>query len=489
MSDAPAAASDTRWRGLVPFSRAAVVLALLGCLTAAWLALSGVPLTVLLVIGLVVSPLVWLATNGRHADLLHPWPLTMLFAFTLFGINLIQQWLDGSSSFDLIAPGVTLAFLGLTVGGAAARLLPEGQQREELPGSGSQLWFRVLTVFFAAVGVYYLYRAGGPAFLSSAPGTSRFATAQDIGATTLWVARGSILTGGVALALWAKRPSSRTAGVWAWGSVAWGAFFAFSTGWRLDLFIVGFLIIAVLRYSLKSSGRRLGLVMLLVPAYYFGFGLFRVVADGGTSANFFLSRSSNSIDLFLAVAAAQLSDFNRAYQFILVEVPSSIDFLWGRPVMVNLATLAPGYQPLFDDYLKGLFGGRFAGGFNPGLIGELYMSWGYPGILAGTVAIGALIARYYGRVKRNPVTQNVVAYGLALGIGGLAMAGGSIDLIFVVFFGALARVLYMVQGRLERPGLLELGLAILVIVAAGMETFVPGFWRLPWMIDPGQSGG
>lgn len=177
-----------------------------------------------------------------------------------------------------------------------------------------------------------------------------------------------------------------------------------------------------------------------------------------------------------------MADFNYAYALILNSFPGREGFLWGRSVMINLATVAPGYQPLFDDYLKHFFNLTYSGGgLNPSIVGELYMTAGYPAIVLGMTMLGCLFGWIYKRQLVLPNPQNVMAYGFAVTIGGLSLAGGSVDLIFLLVYGVVLRFVYALGGAVEHPSRLEVALLTLTLIAAGAETLHPHAWILPWM--------
>ncbi|MNP21876.1 hypothetical protein D3C76_1145130 [compost metagenome] len=72
--------------------------------------------------------------------------------------------------------------------------------------------------------------------------------------------------------------------------------------------------------------------------------------------------------------------------------------LFGSTFLMDLSTALPGKQVDYQSWLKDIVGLEFEGfGIPPTIMGDLYINFGYPGIIFGCLAFGYLIKTIYQR--------------------------------------------------------------------------------------------
>lgn len=76
---------------------------------------------------------------------------------------------------------------------------------------------------------------------------------------------------------------------------------------------------------------------------------------------------------------------------------SSIDgAMWGRTLLMDVATIMPGKQVDYQSWLKSVVGIEFEGfGIPPTIMGDLFVNFRYPGIVVGCVTFGFCVRQLY----------------------------------------------------------------------------------------------
>jgi oligosaccharide repeat unit polymerase len=92
---------------------------------------------------------------------------------------------------------------------------------------------------------------------------------------------------------------------------------------------------------------------------------------------------------------------------------------YGSTLLMDLSTVLPGKQVDYQSWLKDIVGLEFEGfGIPPTIMGDLYINFGYPGIIIGCVAFGYLIKTIY----QSQIIKGKSAIGLLIYISSLEIS-------------------------------------------------------------------
>jgi hypothetical protein len=119
---------------------------------------------------------------------------------------------------------------------------------------------------------------------------------------------------------------------------------------------------------------------------------------------------------------------------ILEAVPRAVDYQYGRTLVTWL--VAPIPRTLWPDKprigaggdLTGIFGTVWTSGVPPGIVGELHLNFGLPGVLVGMLAVGLLLRSLYATFQPHfPEPAFVLIYTLLSTRLGLGMLSASVS--------------------------------------------------------------
>lgn len=147
---------------------------------------------------------------------------------------------------------------------------------------------------------------------------------------------------------------------------------------------------------------------------------------------------------------------------IIEAVPREVDYQYGRTLVTWLVApiprvLWPGKPRIgAGGDLTGIFGTVWTSGVPPGIVGELYLNFGLPGVLVGMLAIGLLLRSLYATFQPHfPEPAFVLIYALLstrLGLGMLsASVSGSAIRMFQEMIPLLAALLLVGWRPRRRP--------------------------------------
>jgi len=106
----------------------------------------------------------------------------------------------------------------------------------------------------------------------------------------------------------------------------------------------------------------------------------------------------------------------------------------GMSYLVDIKTLLPGYQPHFGFWLKERLGLEFAGGgVTQTIVGELFLNWGWIGIIVGMFTIGMAFRTLYHTLAKNlplSVPRFVLMVILSSSLMGMVSSGIFLVLLF-----------------------------------------------------------
>lgn len=92
------------------------------------------------------------------------------------------------------------------------------------------------------------------------------------------------------------------------------------------------------------------------------------------------------------------------------------DPLYGSTFFMDVATIMPGKQVDYQSWLKEIVGLEFEGfGIPPTIMGDMYINFGYPGVVVGCVLLGYLIKLVY----RKKILQGKTGFGVIIYISSL----------------------------------------------------------------------
>lgn len=110
---------------------------------------------------------------------------------------------------------------------------------------------------------------------------------------------------------------------------------------------------------------------------------------------------------------------------VLKHVPSSMNFLGLKVIVMPFLTLLPGKNEVLVNVLKEAFGLDYeGGGFTPSLVGSLYIINGFLGVMIGALVFGFVLRKLYfssifGEIYLKLIYSFVVVYSLNSLKGGL----------------------------------------------------------------------
>jgi len=127
--------------------------------------------------------------------------------------------------------------------------------------------------------------------------------------------------------------------------------------------------------------------------------------------------------------------------------PVSEPHMLGMSYLIDIKTLLPGYQPHFGFWLKERLGLEFAGGgVTQTIVGELFINWGWIGIIVGMFTMGIVFRILYHALTKDrllSVPRFVLLVLLSTSLMGIISSG----LVLVLLFDTLPLVAVFIIYR------------------------------------------
>jgi hypothetical protein len=198
-----------------------------------------------------------------------------------------------------------------------------------------------------------------------------------------------------------------------------------SRAFFLPVLAMGLVAAGLLRRRVRVGSTVLATVLLLVAVS--GFAAYRTSTQAGGSTALVKQVTALGVApgwAFMGSAYLSVQVAPHVLAKAMRLVPDVIPFRTGRIFLGDALTLLPGRQLLADQWVAlnivgttpaqltgGVTYAGQGGGVPPGILGGFYLDFGVPGVLAGMLAIGALLAFTYARVSRRPTLLSVGLYG------------------------------------------------------------------------------
>jgi len=205
-----------------------------------------------------------------------------------------------------------------------------------------------------------------------------------------------------------------------------GALLLIGTGYRgpaLTLLFNAFIIGSYMRW------KKLPIKWLL------GLGLFIIFSVG--LLGYFRLESNLSGNLYMIVRLSIWRLFvNNLYVLNLVYdlFPTSEPYMLGMSYLIDIKTLLPGHQPHFGFWLKERLGLEFAGGgVTQTIVGELFLNFGWIGLIVGMFTLGIVFrVLYYSLAKDRLLSapRFVLLVMLSTSLMGIVSSGVVLVLLF-----------------------------------------------------------
>ncbi|RCX29145.1 oligosaccharide repeat unit polymerase [Bacillus sp. AG236] len=224
-----------------------------------------------------------------------------------------------------------------------------------------------------------------------------------------------------------------------------------STGWRNTS--VALICVAIILYHYRKPIPFKKLVITGVTLVFVitVSGLFRIYSSDLQGYELMtMMESGNYIGAFFSYLYSYPVVFTDNLILVIDGFSISKQFLHGASLVWNFFLLIPGYDvQAFDFVLKDYLGRGFAGGgLPPTLLGDLYLNFGYIGILIGMIIVGALNSFLHHKFMNN--RNNLV---------GLAS-------IIALYYLSVS-----IRGGLENITLITTWLLILVLALSKMSKY------------------
>jgi oligosaccharide repeat unit polymerase len=140
--------------------------------------------------------------------------------------------------------------------------------------------------------------------------------------------------------------------------------------------------------------------------------------------------------------------------------PDKEGYSLGRVYITHtLNTLLPGHQIGLGQWLKETQGLQFkGGGLPPSLVGDFYLNFGIPGVIAGFFLVGLVLSASYSWMRKYPSVLRVLIYAVLIRNLGQSVSGGfsgtvGIQLLWSVFL--ILAIHWFVSRPNREPDLVE----------------------------------
>lgn len=319
-----------------------------------------------------------LLINGLNV--IHPYVLFLVFYVYSFALGPLGMALRGRSygydSYVAILGSLLVFALGNFVG---LRLFRHRESRKEIDRTFLKVPLRRSTVLYCLYALSVLlaayYFISNRAALMADLNSARIETASGNGAIVYLMALPIVIMP-MLLDLY-LREDVRGKDAPSWGVLATLTFIACAT-----LFVSGFranvVFMLVCMLVLYCARRDIGSGRLFI----YGFLLIILVA--------FLGMLRSGFDMSLLdtlVTGSYVNGLN--VQYVFNTFPSKVGFQHGYTYLINILMLLPGPDHDFTLWLKDQIGISFSGGgVTPTIVGEFYINFGVPGIIAGMFLFG-----------------------------------------------------------------------------------------------------
>jgi len=222
------------------------------------------------------------------------------------------------------------------------------------------------------------------------------------------------------------------------------SFLLLSQGYRtfmLSFWLICVLILARI-HPAAVNVKKLLITSIVVLVFVFAFGIYRYKSD-------VMNLSSDKTNLMVAAQLFLVRPMS--LQMIGKVFPTQVPYQYLDFYIRGLGFLQPGTQTSPGMWLKNEvfsldFGG---GGFNPGLLGEFYLSFGIIGIMLGMFSYGLALAIIYNKYSRTSNPLLVVCSSILYLYLLIALSPGVATVIVSIVWYALLTLCYYVLLKLN----------------------------------------
>jgi len=306
-----------------------------------------------------------------------------------------------------------------------------------VPRRGEIGWAWAFFVVGALILLYYYYRVGTVPLLAEDAENVRVTVKAGLGYLPI-LAYAFLTTSTISITTLATKELSISP-LFAIVISCIGALLLVGIGYRapaLGLLLNVFIVYLYIKYQ------RIPLKWLLIS------GLFMITIIGWLGYLRLESELVTGISMILRLGIWRLF-VNNLYvlNFIYDSFPVSEPHMLGMSYLIDIKTLLPGYQPHFGFWLKERLGLEFAGGgVTQTIVGELFINWGWIGIIVGMFTMGIVFRILYHALTKDrllSVPRFVLLVLLSTSLMGIVSSG----LVLVLLFDTLPLVAVFIIYR------------------------------------------